>query len=1149
MLFEPIQLGSIQLIRRVGHGGMGEVWQGFHGRQRTPVAVKFVLGAHASEPRRLVALRNEVRQVARLSHPAVVLVLDQGQVSESDAAASAGHLPEGSPYLVMEFASGGTLHDVMDRSISWESVYHVLLVLLDALAYAHARGILHRDLKPENILVATQLDLRPGLKLSDFGLAATLHDSVPLHGAAGSPHYMAPEQIRGDWSAQGPWTDLYALGCLAYQLVSGRPPFHYPSDPRNTQRILNAHLSAPIPPLFGRPGLVHPVALESWLHRLLAKEPSDRFPCAADARRALQSLPQETEERVWSQPLDAVVETLDIATVEVQGVVPNQSEWTGQGLPSWHDDPGPTPVRLLDAGLGLFWLRTPPLLGRTAERDRLWSALERMLTARQPGAALITGPTGCGKTALAEWFSTRAVELGLVECVHVSCDPRSAPGSLLSSVVRNHQRLARRSPGDARAALGGLESKLGADEIECAALVRWVLGPEESTPEPDEHTSADERIRLLLEYLRRHSLTRPLLVVLDDVHWDKDALLFAQTLLTYSRSQPNAVLVVLTSCDDLIEDAAMPNTLESLVALDGVELIRLGSLSEDETRKLIDRFLPIESQLAEAIVHRSGGNPHFVHELLGEQVRRGALEVGTTGFRLRPGLDAALPGSIVELWRARVTRVLQGRPESVSVILELAAALGQQVDEAEWELACAEASVVLAPAILDMLLAQRILDQVDGGYQFSSRLLNEAILAIAQQAGRLERVHRACAEALGRLPVRAGRAERRGRHWLAAGQCAKAWAPLLDGVHEAIQVGVYHRAQGLIEMCEGLLKREPAPSSDQRWGVLGLTRVQISMNEGRFSESDELASRLVERARRARWWAVLAGAWRYRGLVALKRGDLGLAELALTEAMRDAQQADDQREVARSLMYLGTVSRSRNEGSEAMRLLNEARQLFEILRDEVGLADCLMERANTRLTVLNQATEAEGDLRLALAGYQHLLHSVGIASCQVSLGDILRRQGAVEEAEQLYRLALDGFTRVGSHARIFPMLNLGLLQLSVGQLEEARRWLIPGLEEAERARRHSLIAYFHVALAPVILGLEGVTEGVAAFNLAERSLEDCGIVDLDIATALERMGDLARDARALDLAQRAWALAESQFERTGEHARAAAIRGRRKSQS
>ncbi len=286
MTAQPIRLGPFEVDEIIGRGGMGEIWRGVHLPQQVPVAVKVLTEHSARREEYLRQFRNEIRSVAALDHPGIILVFDHGAVSEEAAAASDGSLVAGSPYLVMELARGGALSKYISR-LNWPGTRHILFNVLDALAHAHARGVVHRDLKPHNILVGCSRGDRMGLKLADFGLAHPL-DLTGRTGIFdtgwGTPHYMAPEQFRGRFRDYGPHTDLYALGVVAWELTTGACPF----DGANVIEISGKHLHSELPAY--EPRYAVPEGLSAWLHRLLQKEQADRFPTAADAAHSLARL-------------------------------------------------------------------------------------------------------------------------------------------------------------------------------------------------------------------------------------------------------------------------------------------------------------------------------------------------------------------------------------------------------------------------------------------------------------------------------------------------------------------------------------------------------------------------------------------------------------------------------------------------------------------------------------------------------------------------------------------------------------------------------------------------------------------------------------------------------------------------------------------
>lgn len=290
-----IRLGSFLLERPIARGGMAEVWRGVHEREELPVAVKVLTGPRARDPAFVGALKNEIHAVARLNHPGVILVYDRGSVDAAAAAASAGRLVEGSPWFAMEMCTHGALSP-RRFPLPWPTTRTLLLSLLAALAHAHARGVIHRDLKPGNVLLCAPTDPRPGLKLSDFGIAhplGILVDDAARDAHSGTPRYMAPEQFTGTARALGPWTDLYAVGCLAWQLAVGQVPFS-----GDALRLAVAHCHDPVPPMGERPG--YPDGFEAWALRLLEKEPRHRYTAAADAAWGLLQLVVDGEATVSS---------------------------------------------------------------------------------------------------------------------------------------------------------------------------------------------------------------------------------------------------------------------------------------------------------------------------------------------------------------------------------------------------------------------------------------------------------------------------------------------------------------------------------------------------------------------------------------------------------------------------------------------------------------------------------------------------------------------------------------------------------------------------------------------------------------------------------------------------------------------------------
>ncbi|WP_373429429.1 protein kinase [Streptomyces sp. V4I23] len=246
-----------RLDARIGQGGMGEVWRGSDEVLGRPVAVKLLLGDHA-DPQAAARFRMEAQTAARLNHPGVVSVFDFGTW-------------DGRFYLVMELVEGRSLAEELTDSgpLTPERVAAVAAQAAAGLASAHRQGIVHRDIKPGNLLSDTE----GAVKIGDFGIARFVDDpSAALTTAGqivGTSLYLAPERALGRTAE--PASDVYSLGCVLYQLLTGRPPFK--ADTATATLYLHID-AAPLPPL--ELGIGLSPAFQNYLLVMLAKQPEER---------------------------------------------------------------------------------------------------------------------------------------------------------------------------------------------------------------------------------------------------------------------------------------------------------------------------------------------------------------------------------------------------------------------------------------------------------------------------------------------------------------------------------------------------------------------------------------------------------------------------------------------------------------------------------------------------------------------------------------------------------------------------------------------------------------------------------------------------------------------------------------------------------
>ncbi|MER2561688.1 MAG: serine/threonine-protein kinase [Myxococcaceae bacterium] len=255
-------IGDHRIVKKLGEGAMGAVFEGVHGLIGKRVAIK-VLKNHGEEGR-IAAKRllEEARAVNAIDHRGVVDIFD------------AGLLADGRPYLVMELLVGRSLHEEVKRSkggLPMRLVLHVLKGVLEALVAAHAAGVIHRDLKASNVFLVDQPQGMPLVKLVDFGIARRLGRSEVLtmpSMTVGSMGFMAPEHIAGRPVAA---SDLYAVGCLAWLMLTGRPVFPY----GNPGVLIQQHLQEKPPPV-GTVRKETTPELDAWVGWLLEKRVQDR---------------------------------------------------------------------------------------------------------------------------------------------------------------------------------------------------------------------------------------------------------------------------------------------------------------------------------------------------------------------------------------------------------------------------------------------------------------------------------------------------------------------------------------------------------------------------------------------------------------------------------------------------------------------------------------------------------------------------------------------------------------------------------------------------------------------------------------------------------------------------------------------------------
>lgn len=265
--------GKYELIAKLGEGGMSVVYRARRAHIGDDVAVKILLGKFVKDDAALARFRREARAAAILRHPNVITIHDFGETKDEHAPA----------YIVMEFVRGTPLRDLLktETHFSVERAVRLMRGICAGVSAAHRQGVVHRDLKPENILVVAPDDdfEFESVRVVDFGLAKLLADATagPAGTVVGTPYYMSPEQGMGE--PLDTRSDVYSLGAMFYELLSGKRPF----DGQTVSGVINAHLYEPPPPLSA--SLAIPRRISTAIMQALAKDPDDRPQTAGDLAR------------------------------------------------------------------------------------------------------------------------------------------------------------------------------------------------------------------------------------------------------------------------------------------------------------------------------------------------------------------------------------------------------------------------------------------------------------------------------------------------------------------------------------------------------------------------------------------------------------------------------------------------------------------------------------------------------------------------------------------------------------------------------------------------------------------------------------------------------------------------------------------------
>lgn len=1123
---ETSEGNTFEILSRLGEGGMGVVYLARHLETGQKVALKTVRTLHQGG---LASIRREIRALARLDHPGIVEIVAHGvhaglpwyamEYLEGlplrelfTAADTVGTLPTLGAATVAELPRG-TLdakqltspdpfletHDTLpppdDLALRhWQPAVEIVQRLCEVLAYLHGEGLVHGDLKPENALVMSD----GTVSLVDFGLAMYTRGGMgreKMTGRftmSGTLLYMAPEQIEGRWLDAR--ADLYAVGCMLFEALTGSPPFLG----ENTSQILYGHLERTprFPHTFNIPAPLRDLTLS-----LLAKRADARPGYAEDVARQLAHYTQ--------RPLQ---------------------------LPS-------------SPRAHLF---RPRLTGDAPLRlETLHRHLDALLDG-EGAFVLVGGEGGSGKTRmlieLIQTASPRKCEVVIGECVstgaRISLQPLHTAIQSLADRCREHGR-------DATDAFFGREGRiLAAFFPELDGLPGMDAHPPPVELEPDE---AKLRVFVaLLRVLERWSAEQPLLLLLDDLQWaDPLTLEFLHFLAGGALHTPSPITLVAT-----FRTEERGDTLRGLVEHPRTEVLELARLDPRGVSDMVTSMLALSEPpdtFVDFLYAQSEGNPFFVAEYLRTAVAEGLLSRDEQGrwSLLEKGRDAnhlqsalSLPGVLYELIQRRLTPL---SPRARKLV-EFVSVFGREIS-----LELVSGSLTALLDALDDLIDHEVLElTLHNSLRFVHRLIRQVVYdALTADARRTW--HRVAAEILEQADTAGLRYAERGHHWELAGHLENARNAYVIAIRNAASTFALHEAERLCRRYLAIVE-EPTRESVQ----ISHQLAEILFQTGRTTQARTQAEDTHQAARDLGFDVELGESLLLLASVYRDLKDTDRVLTLLDEAGEHIRSHGDPQAEGRYLSRKGTLLRKLDRYDEARATFEHAltlhratgdRRLEGVALDGIASTYQRQQQPERALATFEQALAIHRDTgnrrsegitlnNLAIVNYllgnhaqaRTLYHdtlaihrevgnrrSEAVALTNLALIEL--DAGHLDDARDQFEEALAIHREVGNRRAVASTLtNLGLVLLEQAHFDDARDTLLDALE---RHRAHHNRAHEGVTLeflARCNLGLGELETAQQHFQTAITTIEEAGL-DHFVGQALVSWARLERLLGHLDAAR------------------------------
>jgi predicted ATPase/tRNA A-37 threonylcarbamoyl transferase component Bud32 len=1066
---ESFKLGdlSYRVVDRLGRGGTCEVFQIECLQTQQVYALKVLLSA--ANARRF---RREFRSMTRLNHPNIAKVFEYGEYLER-------------PCYSMEFISGGDMKEWLknkmgivstgygrapDTEDEFRRIAGLFVKICLPLCYIHAKKILHRDLKPANIMLTRTGDV----KLMDFGLIKEMdiiQETLTRTGMfVGTVAYMSPEQGMGRHLDQR--SDLYSLGVILYESLTGRLPFLGTS----VVEVLMKHINTPPePPAKLNP--VIPLTLQKLALALLQKEPSDRFPSAELVLEHLNSFLGKDS-------------AIGLETIET---VADAADTDG-------------------ASVSLHGLLVPGLIGRENQLDMVQSALDD-LERNRPSVLSVSGELGIGKTAFVNEAGTSAriqgVSLLRGACSEMEHFPFSAFLRPLESIA---DRLVSKDQTFNRKILDDLGPVLASI---CPAFSR--LLPSERTIPIEPLEPEREKLRTfnaIQTVLENFAGADRLVLILEDLHWADDLsfeLIYylARNLCRPNRDPPAIMMMVTWRSEDIPKTGMGSRFRKNLAVLDIYTCIVLEPLDIAQTGRMIQAMLGARKLDASVVqeVHRdSGGNPFFIEEILKNLLEQNILlkksgewvldfsetSDGIPVLASESLLSTAIsvPDRIKEIISQRLERLDDAHQRN----LQIAAVIGAQFSFDLLQAVSKEDEDALLDQI-DNAMREDIVDEVPGYggeiFRFRQHMFRQ-VLYRSLSVKRAARIHRKIAEVLEQKfgsdnpdqweilayhYDRAGLKREAMRYYIYAGDRAVTFSADMT----------LHYANRALELFDELGEEDESIVERKLRALKIIGRANELM--GNLQEAETSYGLLLECSQQYKNDFYKAIGLQYLGGLSTDRGDYDQAIQMYADALKTATQIDSQlignqsdeqkidltnKKAVDTKVLLGNLLANiagvyMNQGKyrESLKTLAIVRKKMDAIGATSGVAMCELNQGLNHY-YLGEYAEALKHLTLSVEMYKKINHQYPAVKALNNIGGIRNTIGDTLKATECFSQALEMARKIGDLYTIGATQgNLGVVYQERGCFNQAATSLNEALSISRKLGDRPGIATYLINLATI----------------------------------------------------------------------------------